>query len=567
LSASGGLSARLMWRRLSQRPTARDVDIPPKRFLLVGAGVHGAMVAEEMLLRKGIRVVGFLDDDPSKQGAIIAGVKVLGRTADLPRIVAEQRVDEVLVCISPKSRQLLHLADIDNGHGATVHSRIIPTIDELLAAGGVRPEPALMQAPLGAVNNPPGSDVDNGNGGARVLLMPKPAKADDGGHGGKGNGNSFCSSADPGLMVDRPDAANPCLSVQNKTIVITGGAGFIGSNLAEKLVHQNRLILLDKSFTNAPIQYTDLLRHPNVTALEGDILTLELRTILKDANVVVHAAAILGVDRVCSAGRETMETNYVGTSRLLKALDASPKLDRFVYFSTSEVFGINSYRVDETIRPSVGPIAESRWSYAMSKLAGEHLVASYFRETRLPVTIVRPFNVFGPRRTGDYALRRFIVSALRDDPLEVHGDGTQIRAWCYIEDFCSALLQMIARQQAIGEDFNIGNPGNTVTVYELAQKVVHLAGSSSRVELRDSPFPDVSIRVPSLEKAKRLLGYKPQYDLNTGLKLTIDWYRRNLSDLVAAKAIPPASALAEAGAYAFQHLSSAADLHRVRTRR
>jgi dTDP-glucose 4,6-dehydratase len=301
--------------------------------------------------------------------------------------------------------------------------------------------------------------------------------------------------------------------------------------------------------------------HPNATALEGDILTLDLRTILRDANVVVHAAAILGVDRVCSAGRETMETNYVGTSRLLKALDASPNLDRFVYFSTSEVFGINSYRVDETIRPTVGPIAESRWSYAMSKLAGEHLVASYFRETRLPVTIVRPFNIFGPRRTGDYALRRFIISALRGDPVLVHGDGTQIRAWCYIEDFCFALLQMIARKQAIGEDFNIGNPGNTVTVSELAQKVISLARSSSRIEFRDSPFPDISIRVPSLEKAKRLLEYTPQYDLNTGLKLTIEWYARNLSDFVGAKPIASPSTPADARAYAPQHLRSLPDLH------
>jgi len=163
----------------------------------------------------------------------------------------------------------------------------------------------------------------------------------------------------------------------------------------------------------------------------------------------------------------------------------------------------------------------------MSKLAGEHLVASYYRETRLPIAIVRPFNIFGPRRTGDYALRRFILSALDGKPLEIHGDGTQIRSWCYIEDFCNALLQMMVRPEAIGEDFNVGHPGNTSTIYELAQKVIQLTGSASPVTFCPSPFPDISIRVPSLDKARRLLGYEPRFDLNTGLKRTIEWYREN----------------------------------------
>jgi dTDP-glucose 4,6-dehydratase len=111
--------------------------------------------------------------------------------------------------------------------------------------------------------------------------------------------------------------------------------------------------------------------------------------------------------------------------------------------------------------------------------------------------------------------------------LEIYGDGTQIRSWCYIEDFCSALLQMISRAEAVGEDFNIGHPGNTLTVYELAKKVIQLAESSSPILFCESPFPDISIRVPSLEKARRLLGYDPQYDLKTGLELTIQWHCMN----------------------------------------
>jgi nucleoside-diphosphate-sugar epimerase len=256
----------------------------------------------------------------------------------------------------------------------------------------------------------------------------------------------------------------------------------------------------------------------------------------QEADMVVHAAALVGVNRVCNAGRETLETNYVGTSRLLQALDGSKKLQRLIYFSTSEVFGVNSFRVDENSAPSVGPIAEARWSYAIAKLAGEHLVKAYARETGMPISIVRPFNVFGPRRTGDHALLRFILNALTGKPIQVHGDGSQIRSWCYIDDFCSALQLMLERPEAAGEDFNIGNPGNTVTIYELARKVVELCGTNVPINFVEHPFPDISIRVPSLAKSQSLLGYKPRYDLDSAISLTIDWYRENLPFFVKGSA-------------------------------
>jgi nucleoside-diphosphate-sugar epimerase len=179
----------------------------------------------------------------------------------------------------------------------------------------------------------------------------------------------------------------------------------------------------------------------------------------------------------------------------------------------------------------------------MSKLAGEHLVTSYFRETGLPTTIVRPFNIFGPRRLGDYALRRFIVNALKGVPLEIHGDGTQIRSWCYIEDFCSALVQMMVRPEAVGEDFNIGSPGNTLTVFEIGRRIIEITGSSSTIVFCEPPFPDISIRVPSLEKARRLLAYEPKFDLAEALRLTIDWYRHYLHFM-------PETAVTAAGANA-----------------
>jgi nucleoside-diphosphate-sugar epimerase len=499
----------------------------PQKFLIIGAGAHGAMVAREMLLRSGIDLIGFLDDDPGKQNAMIAGRSVLGKVSDLARIVESKDVDEVLVCIPPQSRPALHLSDARTSKGVPVRSRIMPTLEEILQSTNV-----ISIFP--GLNEPPGTD-----GHAGSILRPDESDEQTavrelahisvvpGNGNGNGHGNGALRTQRAATPIHVRTTESPATPVRNKSILITGGAGFIGSSLAERLADYNRVLLFDQSFDSGPIQYTSLLQHPNISVIQGSVLDSDLGSLVQDVDIVVHAAAILGVNRVCSAGRETLETNYVGTSRLLKALDASTNIQRFVYFSTSEVFGVNSYRVDEASRPSIGPIAESRWSYAMSKLAGEHLVASYYRETRLPIAIVRPFNIFGPRRTGDYALRRFILNALDSKPLEIHGDGTQIRSWCYIEDFCDALLQMMIRPEAIGEDFNIGHPGNTLTIYELAQKVIQLTGGVSPVTFCPSPFPDISIRVPSLEKARRLLGYEPRFDLNTGLKRTIEWYREN----------------------------------------
>ncbi len=528
LSFVGAISARLARRILYERfeKFPPQSDSRPQRFLIIGAGMHGVLVAREMLMRRGIDVIGFLDDDPAKRKAIIAGKTVLGPISDLSTIVQEEDIDEVLVCIPPHKRPSIHIDHAISKSGFPVRSRIMPTLEEILQTENV-----ISVFPHASESNGNTKDFRAVNRENAQTANEKPHIAVQAYGNGNGSSNGNGANVSPFPLTADISQARSLKSLhgfpRNKSILITGGAGFIGSSLAQQLVDANRVILLDQSFTQGPIQYTTLLRHPNVIRIEGNILETDLCALVRDVDIVVHAAAILGVDRVCGAGRETLETNYVGTSRLLKAFDAAQQLERFVYFSTSEVFGVNSYRVDEASRPSIGPIAESRWSYAMSKLAGEHLVASYFRETHLPITIVRPFNIFGPRRTGDYALGRFIKNALCGKPLQIHGDGTQIRSWCYIDDFCSALIQMRLRPEAIGEDFNIGHPGNILTISELAQKVVDLTRSPSEIIYSPSPFPDISIRVPSLDKSKRLLGYEPKYDLNTGLTLTIKWYRDN----------------------------------------
>jgi nucleoside-diphosphate-sugar epimerase len=486
------LGVRLMWLVLFQRGRNADVSEAPRKLLLIGAGYHGAKIASELAGRKSLKLVGFLDDDAGKQGARISGLKVLGPVDLLDDTVKKHNVDDVLVCIPPTPRSQARMKAIQNG--MTVRVRFMPTVDDVLQADW-SPERAPSKS---ASRNGATAVISN----ARNWPAPSP--------------------------------------IVGKRILITGGAGFIGSTVASRLAERNELTLLDVAFRDKPIDFTGLAQRSGVRLVEGDILDERLLgEVCADADVVIHAAAVLGVSRVCNAARATLDTNYLGTARVLRALESNKHLERFIYFSTSEVFGVHSYRVTEETPSSIGSSAESRWSYAIAKLAGEHLVRSYCREAGLPGVIVRPFNVFGPRRTGDYALLRFMANAVAGKPVEVHGDGSQIRAWCYIDDFCDAIMAMIERPEAVGEDFNIGNPANTVTVHDLARKVIELAGSRSRVEFIDHPHPDISIRVPDLAKAQRLLEYQPRVDLETGLTLTIEWYKQTLrrrSALAAAAA-------------------------------
>ena len=485
LSLLGAVGIRVLRRHLyeiqSKRPHSLKTE-ERRRLLLIGAGMIGANIAREMATDSSVHLVGFLDDDPRKLGSVIGGAKVLGATSLLAEILRTQRVDSVLICISPAARgafnRLVALLD-----SLSVTSKFLPTVTEILTA----------QNGLHLVS----SDV-NTNGHivqAAVPQVPLPTRT----------------------------------AIRNKTILITGGAGFIGSTLAERLVQDNEIILFDLFFHNQPVMFTSLYKDPRVRKIEGDILDAKIiGDLARNADIVVHAAAMVGVGRVCSYPRETLETNFVGTLQVLKALENSSRLERFVYFSTSEVFGVNSFRVHEDTPTAIGPAAEARWSYAIAKLAGEHLVKAYHCQAGMPVVTVRPFNVFGPRRLGAHAVLGFILNALQGTPIEVHGDGSQIRSWCYIADFCDALIEMIARPAAVGEDFNIGNPKNTITIFELARMVLEVTGRTVPILLTNSPFPDIEIRVPSLDKAREILGYHPSYDLRQGLQLTADWYRQNL---------------------------------------
>ena len=314
----------------------------------------------------------------------------------------------------------------------------------------------------------------------------------------------------------------------NKRILITGGAGFIGTSLALRLIDDNDIVIFDNLHRNA-MKETSLVDHPRLTFIEGDVLDEgALFQAAEGCDVVIHMASIAGVDTVMKNPVLTMKVSLLGTYNALEAAHRSGCCERFIDFSTSEVFGRYAFRVTEGDATQLGAVGEARWTYAVSKLATEHLALNYQKQFGLPALSIRPFNIYGPRQVGSGAVHHFIVRALRGEELTIHNDGAQIRSWCYIDDIVDGILLAIEREEAVGHAFNIGNPRSTVTIYHLAQEIVRLAGSQSSLRHIEWNFPDVELRVPAIDKARDLLGYEPEIDLQDGLTRTIAWYRDQL---------------------------------------
>jgi nucleoside-diphosphate-sugar epimerase len=241
----------------------------------------------------------------------------------------------------------------------------------------------------------------------------------------------------------------------------------------------------------------------------------------------VHLASIAGVDTVMRNPVLTMRISLLGTANVLEAAVQSGRVRRFIDFSTSEVFGRYAYNVAEVDATTLGAVGEARWTYAVAKLATEHLAFTYQKQFGLPACAVRPFNIYGPRQIGEGAIHHFIVRALAGEPLHVHNDGSQIRSWCYVDDIVDGILLALEREEAPGNTFNIGNPRSTITIWNLAREIVRLTSSRSAIELVRWDHQDVELRIPNIDKAKRLLGFEPRVDLEEGLLRTILWYRRN----------------------------------------
>ncbi len=186
--------------------------------------------------------------------------------------------------------------------------------------------------------------------------------------------------------------------------------------------------------------------------------------------------------------------------------------------------------LSESDATTIGAVGEQRWNYAISKLAAEHLSHAYYKEFGLPTISVRPFNIYGPGQVGEGALQRFVLSALRGENLKVFGDGSQIRSWCYIDDFVDCLLLCLEKPAAIGEVFNIGNPQASVTVMALAQTVIRVMDLPISIDLVARSGADVELRIPNIEKARKILGFEPLIDLDEGIRRTANWYREQMAN-------------------------------------
>lgn len=319
--------------------------------------------------------------------------------------------------------------------------------------------------------------------------------------------------------------SNLLFMITNKNIFITGGAGFIANVLIQKLINDNKITVYD-NFHRDTLTGSGFANHPNLTIIKGDVLDAALLTeSMKGAELVVHAAAIAGIDTVIKNPVKTMQVNMMGTANVLAAAFENKVSDRIIDFSTSEVFGSMAFRSSETDNTVAGSAGEARWTYAVSKLAGEHLAHAYYRQYKLPVVTIRPFNVYGPGQTGEGAIQIFIKKALANEDIRIDGDGSQIRAWCFVDDFVDCLMRCLENPGAIGESFNIGNARAVITILGLAQTVCRVLDSKSKIIFDPPLSADVALRIPSVQKSESILGFKAQVDLEEGIRRTAEWFK------------------------------------------
>ncbi len=315
--------------------------------------------------------------------------------------------------------------------------------------------------------------------------------------------------------------------------LITGGAGFIGSHLAEALLNAGHDVdVIDNLSTGSIRNIGHLKTNPRFKYAIDTLTNEPLLAELVDRNdVIFHFAAAVGVKLIVDEPVHTIETNVHGTEVVLK--HANKKKKKVVIASTSEVYGKSTdvpFREDADL--VMGPTVKHRWAYACSKAIDEFLALAYYKERDLPVIIVRFFNTVGPRQTGQYGmvLPSFVRQALAGEPITVFGDGTQSRSFTYVGDVVECLLKLVSEPRAVGQVFNIGNM-EEVTILRLAEMVKELTGSSSAIEFvpydkaYEAGFEDMPRRVPHLGKVQNLVGYEPKVQLQEIITKVIEYFR------------------------------------------
>jgi UDP-glucose 4-epimerase len=319
--------------------------------------------------------------------------------------------------------------------------------------------------------------------------------------------------------------------------LITGGAGFIGSHLAEALLNDGHEVdIIDNLSTGSIRNIAHLKPHPGFRYVIDTLTNEPLLAELIDRNdVIFHLAAAVGVKLIVEEPVHTIETNVHGTEVVLK--HANKKKKKVIIASTSEVYGKNAdvpFREDADL--VLGPTVKHRWAYACSKAIDEFLALAYYKERNLPVIIVRFFNTVGPRQTGQYGmvLPSFVRQALAGVPITVFGDGTQSRSFTDVADVVECLVKLVGEPKAVGQVFNIGNK-EEVTILKLAELVKELAGSASTIEFvpydkaYEAGFEDMPRRVPDLTKVHDLIGYEPKLRLNDIIIRVIEHFRTHES--------------------------------------
>ena len=306
--------------------------------------------------------------------------------------------------------------------------------------------------------------------------------------------------------------------------LITGGAGFIGSHLAEKLIARgDQVVIFDNLSTGSASNLSGVKE--KIKFEQGDILDkVVIDKLVAESDYVVHLAAALGVFNIVNKPLESLKTNLQGSEVVLEACDKHRK--PVLVASTSEIYGKNDkVPLNEEDDRIIGHPLKSRWSYSEAKAVDESLAYFYYLENKLPIRIVRFFNTVGPRQVGHYGMvvPRFISAALKNEPLSVYGSGDQIRCFCHVKDAVRGLLLVMDSDKAVGEVFNVGN-NQQISIMELAKKVIEITGSKSTIEkiayekAYPQGFEDMQRRVPDISKIKQVLGWSPEINLDQIIK-------------------------------------------------